>query len=173
MSMKKPFVPEELLRSLCTDKNLEKLFSASAGVWEGYSIREHTLMVMKMFENFWACCIPDEQKKLWRMFLALHDIGKPIAIARFGDKGKQHATTLPIIRQVLKIFYCCDAGSYTEFAGGKYSLDFLFEVNMDTQTMDFSNEKTDKGPYLKKSPAEKFQELVAAASTASIAGSVP
>src|SRR5687767_7515118 len=112
MSMKKPFVPEELLNSLCTDKNLEKLFSASAGIWEGYSIREHTLMVMKMFENFWACCIPDEQKKLWRMFLALHDIGKPIAIARFGDKGKQHATTLPIIRQVMSDYGFSDAEIY-------------------------------------------------------------
>jgi hypothetical protein len=42
--------------------------------------------------------------------------------------------------ETLKIYYMCDAGSYTEDSGGKPSLDRLFTFNHETNEMDFAPE---------------------------------
>jgi len=128
------------------------------------------------------------------LFLALHDIGKPKAIAS-GGKHLQHQYTAPMVKEIFNkleidelhtnlavtlvtgdpigkyirgkisvaetkkiilenaklvgletlaffelqlIAYKVDAGSYTEDAGGKYSLDKLFDFNSETKTLAFS-----------------------------------
>jgi hypothetical protein len=73
----------------------------------------------------------------------------------------------------MKTFFCCDAGAYTTFAGGKYSLDYLFEVDEALNTMTFSHQKNDKPEYQQFTTLGKFEILHAAFSTASIAGSEP
>jgi hypothetical protein len=44
--------------------------------------------------------------------------------------------------QLLQIFYLSDAGAYTKYAGGKMSLDKLFDVDLEKQEMDFSLNQT-------------------------------
>ena len=86
---------------------LRALFAADAGVGEGYTIQQHTKMVFDLFEQHRSILATVQSPKgvdLERLFpamLALHDIGKPEAIAK-GTKHLQHQYTLPILEKTLK-----------------------------------------------------------------------
>lgn len=89
--------PEEVLDLLDADFN--ESFAAGIGVWEGYSLREHTLMVMNQFRKYFqGADIGD--KKLFEFILALHDIGKPKAVSE-NAKHKQHEYTKKILLPLL------------------------------------------------------------------------
>ena len=190
------YSPASLIKLL--DSQLPNLYTQDGGVWEGYTIADHTAMVLHQFERY---CAPYPlpgaiDTGLFRLFLALHDIGKPIAIA-IAPEGKrgQHRYTweliekfyryvgidgaftaisrtllhddpiggylrgrhskaeseeiiryqartaaLPIDRyfQLLQIYYKVDAGSYTADAGGKPSLDGLFDFDRATPELRFA-----------------------------------
>lgn len=69
---------------------LAREYDAPTGVWEGYSLRRHTPMVLGQFERYFAgrpkpLCI---DHRLFRVMLALHDIGKPSV----AGKSKEHNT---------------------------------------------------------------------------------
>ena len=112
---KLPFSREELDRVLDSpdyspkalislfEKALSKEFDADSGVREKYSIKTHTLMVMGQFEKYFSKNeLPaGVHKRLFRTFLALHDIGKAEAIRKTGDKHNQHIFTVEIMGSVL------------------------------------------------------------------------
>ncbi len=185
--------PEDVLRVL--DRTFKARFDSSAGVWEAYSLRRHTLMVMGQFRKYFTSNpLPGGVSfGFFELILALHDIGKPEAI-REGDKRKQHGYTIAIIHstltelgynasdvafatalingdaigqylrngnllvhaqkivrmatqtslnvrdfwQLLQIYFQVDAGSYTEDAGGFYSLDWLFVFHHKARSMTFA-----------------------------------
>jgi hypothetical protein len=98
----------EIINYLVNDSELEQLFKASAGVWEGYSVEEHTLMVFAVFvqqfplyqARYQFQVLPDVRLlATLKLTLALHDIGKPYAIAA-GDKERQHEFTIPLLEKV-------------------------------------------------------------------------
>lgn len=88
--------PENLVNLLEKDFGAE--YAADAGVWERYTIREHTLMVLSQFEKYFSINpLPHGvDKNLFRVILALHDIGKPEALHR-GRKHEQHTYTTRIL----------------------------------------------------------------------------
>lgn len=92
------FAPEKLLQFLSAD--LGGIYDADAGVWEKYTIGQHTFMVMRQFERYFANLeLPGSlDPNLFRLILALHDVGKPEAIAR-GDKNKQHVYTVRMVEE--------------------------------------------------------------------------
>jgi hypothetical protein len=194
------FKPETFITALSQNSELKDLFEASAGVAERYSVKEHTLMVMNLFEKFHAKKLAaPKMKRIFRALLSLHDIGKSVAVITEGSTQHQHEYTLPILNQalqelqfsevdrqlaetlvnqdylgdylqnyettadiadkivakaqeismdpqelfqLLQIFYLSDAGAYTKYAGGKMSLDKLFDVDLEKQEMDFSLNQT-------------------------------
>jgi len=95
------YTPKALLSLF--EKGLDKEFSADSGVREKYSIKRHTLMVMGQFEKYFGKSeLPaGVSKRLFRTFLALHDIGKSDAIRKTGDKHNQHRYTVEIMGSVL------------------------------------------------------------------------
>lgn len=64
-----------------------------------YLLERHTLLVMNQFEEYFATAELPIQKNLFRLILALHDIGKPKAFAE-GNKSRQHFHTKRILKQV-------------------------------------------------------------------------
>lgn len=74
------------------------LYKRGVGVWEGYTLEEHTEMMMTQFERYCADGYdsPLLSKKAFRLMASLHDIGKPINPAR------QHEETLKIMPDVLR-----------------------------------------------------------------------
>lgn len=189
----KQFNPNSLIGLFEKDYGSE--YAASAGVWEGYTIKQHTLMVMGQYEKYFVHNpLPaNMDRNLFRTTLALHDIGKPEAI-KMGGKHLQHEYTEPKMNSILSqlefsqqekdmalavatgdpignslktgdieksveeivqsarkanvppeeffdlltVFYRCDAGSYTEDAGGKRSLDHLFEFDGEKRELRFA-----------------------------------
>ena len=189
------------------EKDFRKRFASDSGVREKYSIKRHTLMVMGQFEKYFSRKeLPAGiSKNFFRVFLALHDIGKSDAV-KSGDKHRQHTYTVEIMKlalsqlgfsekdigialalvsgdpigdyirgkkrckrtaeeitrkaddaglpfydflKLLLVFYQCDAGSYTEDAGGLKSLDRLFIFDRKKGEMGFSLNTATKIDYLK------------------------
>lgn len=101
---------KNIINELSRDSTLKKLFEADAGVSQGYTIREHTLMVLvifnrqylKFYSYFKIEPLPNIRLlELFKITIALHDIGKPLAIAA-GNKELQHYYTLPILVEQLR-----------------------------------------------------------------------
>ncbi len=94
---------------LSHEPKLKALFAGDAGVWEGYSIREHTLMVYDNYADqsphfhLNAIRTPENVNvsRLMKFTVALHDIGKPEAI-KAGNKALQHKYTTPILVEKLR-----------------------------------------------------------------------
>jgi len=200
------YTPKDLVGLF--ERDLGKKFNADSGVWEKYSIKRHTLMVMGQFEKYFnKSDLPASvSKSFFRVFLTLHDIGKPDAIKKTGDRRNQHLYTVGIMNsmlgqldfreqeikialalvsgdpigdyikgkrggkrttegiaqladdaglpfydllKLLLVFYQCDAGSYTEDAGGLKSLDRLFKFDRKKGEMGFSPDVSTKIDYLK------------------------
>ena len=95
------FSPEKLV--LLLEKRYPGTYTQSVGVWEGYTLKEHTLMVMKQFEKYFGNKdLPsDIDKNIFRLVLALHDIGKPEAISK-GGKHLQHEYTQRYIQSLFR-----------------------------------------------------------------------
>ena len=72
-----PFDPRSLLESLKI--HFPDTFHRGLGLWEGYNLEEHTLMVLRQFEKYFSSkSLPGGfSKAQFRYFLAIHDIGKP------------------------------------------------------------------------------------------------
>jgi hypothetical protein len=59
-------------------------------------------MVLGVFERFQAKWLTEHEKKFFRFFLVLHDIGKPLAIEKTGDKQNQSQFTTPLLQAALE-----------------------------------------------------------------------
>jgi hypothetical protein len=71
---------------------LGKLTSLQVGVDQGYTLGEHTQMVLSIFEKQFSSDIMARDKdtaEMLRLTLLLQDVGKPIAVELHGDKSKQ------------------------------------------------------------------------------------
>ena len=82
---------------------LHKLYDKPVGVWEGYSLRSHTVMVMNQYLNYFISHnLPHFIKKdVFLLLLALHDVGKPKAVEK-GNKDLQHHYSRQIIDEIKK-----------------------------------------------------------------------
>ncbi|GEM_PF-5088787 len=88
--------------------DLNPLFEADAGVAEGYTIRQHNNLIYSVYNDQAGYYLPHlkvpegvELDPLMKATIALHDIGKPEAIAA-GNKLNQHLYTIPILEQKLR-----------------------------------------------------------------------
>lgn len=104
----------KLLECLQENETLRQLYSKDAGVSEGYTILEHTKLVLetaaKWRGSFESKVLPLATWKEFLLFLALHDIGKGVAkeneSAIFGTsitaKENELKNTQAILQQVMK-----------------------------------------------------------------------
>lgn len=83
---------KSIIQTLSNQLDLSEQFASDAAVNEGYTIKQHTLFVVSLFDHYFAhTSLPlDLTIKDWRIFLSLHDVlGKPEAIIE-GNKSLQH-----------------------------------------------------------------------------------
>jgi len=178
---KPEYKPEELLDALKKLPFIKRLYEGDTGTWEGYRLDEHTNMVTRQYEKYFAdrWKSPFISQKTFRTMLELHDLGKPLAVQITKNSANQHEYTMkflpaimervgldsreievaiaiinqdnlgeylqgkidaqtaaanirtiaddagvPVVQlfELIKMYYMCDAGAYTEDAGGKASL---------------------------------------------------
>lgn len=179
------FSPLELIDTLKQSPFMRHLYESSVGVWEGYTLNQHTLMAMGQYEKYFAdrWRSPLISQEGFRMMLSLHDLGKPLSVQIAKTTAEQHEYTMKFLPgiiqgvgfkpqeaevmtaianqdflgaylqghltaentaksirgiaqdlgvpasqlfELLKMYFMCDAGAYTEDAGGSASLDRLF-----------------------------------------------
>lgn len=96
-----PFVPEELIKFLMRD--FKDQYLADKGVWEKYTLKQHTIMVLNQFEKYFSnISLPGKiDRGFFRLILALHDIGVPMAIET-GDRAQKFRYTSEILEAYLK-----------------------------------------------------------------------
>ena len=70
--------PEETMEVFRADPKFKRYFDFWSGVWERFSIGEHTETTMRVFEDSFARTTPKEIAPFVKMALACHDIGKGI-----------------------------------------------------------------------------------------------
>ena len=90
--------PRQLISHLKTTLGLKKLFEKRV---RHYTIEDHAYFVLQQFETYFSGCFEHAicNINLFRLFLALHDIGKPIAFAK-GDKSDQYQFTVQILKEL-------------------------------------------------------------------------
>jgi hypothetical protein len=107
---KKEYKPQLLIEKLeVRFPKLKEFYKSGAGVLEGYSLKQHTLLVLSQFEKYYSNkSLPGGvDSGFFRVVLALHDIGKPDAI-QSGGKHLQHEHTLRILVPILEKLGCCE-----------------------------------------------------------------
>lgn len=93
-------LPGALLDELGRHPDFGAALRAPVGVQVSFTLRTHTLRVLDCYEKHFAQRpgVSRRERGLFRLFLALHDIGKPLAIEA-GDKRWQHRFTIDLLRQ--------------------------------------------------------------------------
>ena len=64
------------------------LFEQGTGVWEGFTLEQHTETALDIFERSSSDKLPASLHTLGRLAIVTHDLGKPMAVAN-GDKRNQ------------------------------------------------------------------------------------
>jgi hypothetical protein len=98
------YTPQKLLDALQQNETLREYYSLDSGVSQGYSVGEHTLMVLNQFEKYFG------KRKLpggfdikhFRILLAMHDVGKGTAVKNEGNTANQHMYTLTVMEPYLR-----------------------------------------------------------------------
>jgi hypothetical protein len=82
------------------------LYNSSIEVWEKYTLKEHTLMVLKQFEKYFSHrTLPGNiDSGFFRLIIALHDIGVPVAIQE-GVRSLEFRHSAEIIEDFLKRYH--------------------------------------------------------------------
>lgn len=100
-------IDESPLDHFSNEKELRDLFNTQV---RHYTIKEHTRMVCEQFMKYFNSANVPIRRDLLLVFLALHDIGKPIA-EQAGNREEQYEYTSSIIR---KVSLDCCGNHYTE-----------------------------------------------------------
>ena len=99
------YTPEKLVALF--EKDFKWEFSSNSGVWEKYTIKQHTLMVLNQFEKYFKNTqLPSEiNHDFFRVILVLHDLSKPEAIAWGGKQLKSEYAEKLMISTLSKLQY--------------------------------------------------------------------
>jgi hypothetical protein len=93
---KEPFEPQKLLNELKTSLGLNAIYEQKV---RHYILEKHTLLVINEFEKYFSKTELPTSINLFRLMLALHDIGKPKAFNE-GNKSNQYQYTVDIINSI-------------------------------------------------------------------------
>lgn len=86
----------EIWKLISLDSELETYFKTKI---RHYTLLEHTVLVYKQYLKYRWSVLPEKFRKLFSIFLLLHDIGKPIAFLK-GNKNNQYTYTQEILKRI-------------------------------------------------------------------------
>lgn len=89
---------------------LKKLYNTQV---RHYTIKEHTELVCSEFDKYFDCISLPINRTLFKIFLSLHDIGKPIA-SQNGDRSQQHKYTIEIINKYDLSYFQFNVDNYSK-----------------------------------------------------------
>lgn len=95
--------PEQLMHDARKVPGYEEVFRGKAGVWEGFTLGEHTETVLRNFEETYADMIPVGLLAPMRLAIMTHDIGKNEAVARLDKFEQSKANTAQAVDFLQKL----------------------------------------------------------------------
>lgn len=99
---------QDVVNFFKSDPEYGKYYAFDSGVWQKYTLAEHTSMMMRQFDRYFSSDFdsPLLTRGQFRVMLALHDIGKPVAVAELQNKKlgreNQHEYTARIIPEMIE-----------------------------------------------------------------------
>ena len=69
----------EFMKSMRSIGKMDEYMKAKAGVWEGYTVGEHTEAVLRIYNKYFADEMPENMQKIMRLAIFIHDLEKGIA----------------------------------------------------------------------------------------------
>ncbi len=91
--------PKRLVEEVKSIEGYQAIFDADAGVWEGFTIEEHTETVLRNFDETYADRLPIEFLAPMRLAILAHDLGKPKALKN-GGKQSQDKYNVEVARDL-------------------------------------------------------------------------
>jgi hypothetical protein len=88
--------PKEIISALKTIPDLKTAYETKV---RHYTLEAHTLLVMEQFDKYFSTLDIIMPRNLFRLLLALHDIGKPRAFLE-GNINNQYQYTIQMINQI-------------------------------------------------------------------------
>jgi len=86
----------EIQKLILLDAELDEIYKTKV---RHYTLFDHTVLVYTQYLKYKWSLLPEKFKDLFKTFLLLHDVGKPIAFAK-GNKDNQYKYTQEILRRV-------------------------------------------------------------------------
>ncbi|HMS93585.1 MAG TPA: hypothetical protein PKD28_04305 [Candidatus Saccharibacteria bacterium] len=80
--------PHALIDEADKTRGFQGRFDRPSGVWEGFTLGQHTETVLRNFDETYADSVPVNLLLPMRLAMLVHDIGKPVAHAE-GNKSQQ------------------------------------------------------------------------------------
>jgi len=114
--------PEEIMAYIKTNPKLKKLYNLSAGLWEGFTIGEHTETTLRVFEDSFSNEVSDQIKPIMILALLSHDLGKGVYVKDGGNCEeltskycKELCSMLGVSDQATQIveYLVCESQKYT------------------------------------------------------------
>ncbi len=93
--------PHDIVEAAKKTPGYDRIFESSAGVWEGFTVQQHTETALQVFEDNYADKMPAKMLPLMRLALLTHDIGKGVAV-RDGRKPEQKKYNVAYARHFLE-----------------------------------------------------------------------
>ncbi len=72
----------ELIELVSQNPECKALYDKDAGIWEGWSVGQHTASVIDFFDAYYSASLPDNMQSLMKLILLAHDIGKGVAVEK-------------------------------------------------------------------------------------------
>jgi hypothetical protein len=95
--------PERLVELAAEVPGFQRLFELDTGVWEGFTLGQHTETALRNFDENYADKLPVSLLAPMRLAILVHDLGKPVARQRAGDQKQYNAAYASSFMQALNI----------------------------------------------------------------------
>ena len=72
--------PSEIMERIKQDKHCKELYEMDSGVWENWTVGQHTEAVIDFFDRYFADSVPEELIPFLKVTMLAHDIGKGVDV---------------------------------------------------------------------------------------------
>lgn len=79
--------PSEIMERIKQDKHCKELYNMDSGVWENWTVGQHTEAVIDFFDRYFADSVPEELIPFLKITMLAHDIGKGVDV----QNGKRNS----------------------------------------------------------------------------------
>lgn len=85
------------------DAKCKKLYKKGAGIWEGWTVGQHTASVIDFFDSYYSNSLPDNMQSIMKLILLSHDIGKGMAREKHLPQQEENQKNVDILLKRLHI----------------------------------------------------------------------